>query len=53
MGFKGFKGVTDGLKNIEEINLKATAEVTLKGGLLIAALLHLLEFLQSQCLAKL
>ena len=48
---RGFKAVTDGLKNIGK-NLKATAEVTLKGGLLIAAYFAFAKFLQSPMFGK-
>ena len=48
---RGFKAVTDGLKNIGK-NIKATAAVTLKGGLLIAAYFAFAKFLQSPMFGK-
>ena len=48
---KGFKGVVDGLKGIKE-TAKATAVMTLKGGLLIAAYFAFAKFLQSPMFGK-
>ena len=48
---RGFKAVTDGLKNIGK-NIKSTAELTLKGGLLIAAYFAFAKFLQSPMFGK-
>ena len=49
---KGFKGIANGLKDFGK-NMKKTAEVTLKGGLLIAAYFAIAKFLQSPMFGKL